>query len=407
MSAKLVSPKNWIKPAYKKLCHVFCPISSPLFDIFYIAMLLFSSTQISALWRTIVVVLFLGVVTLLWTQRPLYPLSSLTDWAKPTENPSISNQDSATLTTSSSISVSGTVEQFPGESPAGKVSKVQGERENCSTLAGADDIFIILKAGSNDIYQKLPIHLLTLLKCAPHYAVFSDLEHYVGLQRIRDAIAPISSKVKESREEFAYYRKIQRSFEDGEDLAALEEDAVGDDRDGWNLDKWKWLPMIRTVFNEHPNMKWYFIIEPDTAVLWNNLLLWIQQLNSTDLIYSGSQNSLGDLAFAHGGSGVLISNAAMKQLMAEYPSHVDQWESETAENCCGDVMLAKQFRDAGVQLTASFPITQGEAPLTIDWNGRHMCAPIVTWHHVSSMDIDMLWELQQNWTDKHVSKVGF
>jgi len=30
-----------------------------------------------------------------------------------------------------------------------------------------------------------------------------------------------------------------------------------------------------------------------------------------------------------------------------------------------------------------------------------MCAPSVTWHHVSSKDIDTLWHLQQNWTSTH------
>jgi hypothetical protein len=267
---------------------------------------------------------------------------------------------------------------------------------DCRSLPGAEDVLIVFKTGASEIYDKLPEHFETLLRCAPNSLILSDVEHAIGNYYAYDALADVSEQVKKSQQEFQFYDKINRLAAAGQDLAMLKGDKA------WDLDKWKFLPMVRRAYRMHPKLNWFFFIEGDTAVLWTNLLQWLSRLNPADLIYTGSQNSLGDITFAHGGSGILVSQAAIRKLEENYHHFQMQWDNDTSNTCCGDSFLAKAFLDSGVPMTPSFPLIQGESPGTIDWNARHMCAPSVTWHHVSSRDIDILWHLQQNWTNTKV-----
>jgi hypothetical protein len=268
--------------------------------------------------------------------------------------------------------------------------------EPCRSLPGAEDVLIVVKTGASEIYEKLPEHLLTLLRCAPNYLIFSDVEQNIGNHHVYDVLTGVREHIKDSKSEFEYYREINRLAADGQSVAKL------NSQEAWNLDKWKFLPMVRKAYQMRRTAKWFLFIEGDTAVVWANLVQWLKRLNPDKLIYSGSQNSLGDVGFAHGGSGILLSRAAVRKLHDNYASHEAQWENATMESCCGDAVLAQALLDVGVELTGGFPMIQGEAPLTVDWNPRHMCTPSVTWHHVSPMDIDMLWRLQQNWTSVNV-----
>jgi hypothetical protein len=38
-----------------------------------------------------------------------------------------------------------------------------------------DDILLVMKTGATEALQKLPIHLLTTLKCVPEFLLFSDM----------------------------------------------------------------------------------------------------------------------------------------------------------------------------------------------------------------------------------------
>lgn len=285
----------------------------------------------------------------------------------------------------------------PPKSTSTTVSNPSSPKSECQTLPGAEDVFVILKTGATEIYEKLPQQILTLLSCTPNYLILSDLEQNLGGHHVQDILQDISEDIRSNHEDFKPYREYQQLVADGQDPSILK------GTEAWTLDKWKFIPMLRKAWQVKPKAKWYLFIEADTAVLWPNLLQWLSKLNHQDLIYAGSQNSVGGTSFAHGGSGVLVSNAALKKFEEAYASHRDAWKTMPQDECCGDVILAKAMADAGIAVTAAFPLIQGEMPVTVDWNKRKMCTPTVTWHHVNSKDVDMLWNYQKNWTDTNVS----
>ena len=277
----------------------------------------------------------------------------------------------------------------------------------CKHLPNIDDVFVAIKGGSSEIYSKLPSILLTLMQCVPHYAIFSDLEQVVVGQHVIDSLDEWPESVTNRESEFEYYRQMNQLYkEDGQDVAKLQGDEVGDDRKGWKLDKWKFLPLLRKSWRLKPNMKFYMLTELDSALFWNNLMQWVQHLDPDKPLYAGAQNWAGDITFAHGGSGVLMSRESVKRLVEAYDERIGGWADEVADNCCGDIQLAKAFTDVGVAMDFAWPLLQGETPASIDWLDMHMCTPSVMWHHVGSQDVNMLWDLQMNWTERKASLVG-
>lgn len=46
---------------------------------------------------------------------------------------------------------------------------------SCIDLPGANSTLVVMKTGSTEIRDKLPIHFSTTFRCYPNYLIFSDL----------------------------------------------------------------------------------------------------------------------------------------------------------------------------------------------------------------------------------------
>ena len=128
--------------------------------------------------------------------------------------------------------------------------------------------------------------------------------------------------------------------------------------------------MISSAFDAFGSSKqWYIFIEADTHVSLNNLLLWLQTLDSQRAIYAGAQVLIGDTEFAHGGSGFVLSAKAASGLTRTYRERQAYWDNMLASECCGDKVMAEVLLAASpsVRLWRSFPLIQGETPASLDW----------------------------------------
>ncbi|KAK4539533.1 hypothetical protein LTR36_010878 [Oleoguttula mirabilis] len=267
---------------------------------------------------------------------------------------------------------------------------------DCTALqgAGAEDIVIVLKTGSTEIYEKLPIHLATTFACRRDYLVYSDLAQDVGPVHVRDALALVSQEIRDTHENLAQYRLLQQHVDSGADAAELKGDK------SWGLDKWKFLPMVTDAYRTFgPAKKWYVFIEADTYVSMHNLVHWLGQLDATKPIYAGAQVMIGDLEFAHGGSAFVMSSPALESLTGVYREQQPRWERKLADECCGDKLLAEVLLQVKppIYLLRAFPLIQGETVTSLDWSPTHWCKPAVTWHHVDAAGIDKLWQFERTW----------
>lgn len=280
----------------------------------------------------------------------------------------------------------------------------------CRHLPGADDVLVVLKTGSTEFEDKLPIHLNTTLRCYPHYLIFSDYaETYAGVP-VLDALEFVSPALKDSHQDFGLYRRLQQG---GGRAALLPRERSGpisrhpgplgkQQNPGWKLDKWKFLPMVNRTLHEHPDKKWYVFVETDTYVLWQTLLAYLRALDWTQPHYVGGQIWIADVLFAHGGAGFVVSRPALQQVVAMFAADQVGWEEYTNDQWAGDCVLGKAFQDAGAPLTEAWPIWQGDdigfMNYARDDNAHRLwCRPSVSYHHMSPLAVEEMWLFEQEW----------
>lgn len=279
----------------------------------------------------------------------------------------------------------------------------------CSRLPGANDTLVIMKTGATEMQDKLPVHLNTILRCSPNYIIYSDMAETFEGNVVLDALEDVDPNIKASHDDFALYRRLQQ--QNGRSGLGLTElsgqvsrpmGASGKPTNpGWKVDKWKFLPMVRRTLQDHPDKAWYLFIETDTFLLWESLLAYIAELDQTKPYYIGGQTWIGDVEFAHGGSGYLVSRPALEMVVKQYVDNKHEWETFTDGHWAGDCVLGKAFKDTGIPLTRAWPIFQGDDIGNMNYgrsddSHRLWCHPTVSYHHLSPLAIDDFWEFEQN-----------
>ncbi len=228
---------------------------------------------------------------------------------------------------------------------------------------------------------------------------FSDQQGSIGPFLINDALRNVDQNLKLKDDDFEIYREIRKFQQTGQDIQQLNEDkSKGDGRSGWVLDKYKFIHMVEETFEMRPNAKWYVFIETDSYVFWDNLVEWLKRLDSWKPMYLGSQVVIGDTAFAHGGSGYVLSNAAMNKLLGpEQPQGLAaSWDSKMKDVCCGDLALGIALKEQGVNINVAHPLLNGYKPTTFTYGpDNHWCQPVVTMHHILPHEVSAIWRFER------------
>ncbi|KAK8170512.1 hypothetical protein BC567DRAFT_256907 [Phyllosticta citribraziliensis] len=253
-----------------------------------------------------------------------------------------------------------------------------------------------MKTGATEARKKVPVHFDTTFRCIPNYVIYSDLEESINNVAIHDALANFSEPIKATNQDFHFYYKQRKYRAEGQNVSDLVATTAGRDR-AWNLDKWKFLPLLEKALAHSPQAKWFVFIEADTYLVWSNLLRWLEQFDPEKPLYIGGQNWMGDTKFAHGGTGYIVSRKALRMAVDEYTKSRERWDEQTASEAAGDCLLAKLFNSVGIGLTETWPITQGETPFSLDYTSRHLCYPVVTYHHMPPDWVRAMWKFEQIW----------
>lgn len=158
--------------------------------------------------------------------------------------------------------------------------------------------------------------------------------------------------------------------------------------------------MLEKTWKMRPDKKWYVFIEADTYLVQSNLFLWLERLNHERALYMGSPTYIGGDAFSHGGSGYILSGAALKKFADEDEGIAQRFDEDMSKEQYGDHMLMKALKSKGVEFSKVWPMLQAEKPSALPFgpgpdNGvRHWCQPIVTMHHITSDEASRLWEFE-------------
>ncbi|KAG5359945.1 hypothetical protein CJU90_5791 [Yarrowia sp. C11] len=301
----------------------------------------------------------------------------------------------------------GEVHRAPGIEPlqVGSTGEYMQQKLVADFAEGSDKLFLMLKTGATTFWKRMPIHAYTTLTRVPHFAIYSDHPDTIAGYEVIDILANTSQEYKDSKD-FRLYRQQQklRDLHNQVDFGTMKLDG------GWELDKYKNIPMLQHAWDTDPNKDWYMFIDDDTYVFFDTLMDWLKELDHTEPLYMGSPTSIKGINFAHGGSGVVLSHGAMKamfeaELEYGFDSLQHEYEEHTASVCCGDYMVAKVLLDKAkikVSMTPAdkYPYIarkiQGEPITTLKFFQDNWCQPITTFHHLSNRDIELMWQYERS-----------
>lgn len=57
------------------------------------------------------------------------------------------------------------------------------------------------------------------------------------------------------------------------------------------------------------------------------------------------------------------------------------------DECCGDAVFGRAFRENGIILTSAWPSIQGESLAGLAYDANYWCHAAITFHHMSSEDL--------------------
>jgi hypothetical protein len=266
--------------------------------------------------------------------------------------------------------------------------------ERCRQLPGADDVLVIVKTGATALRERLPVHFKTTLQCIQHYVVFSDMEEEFEGHYIHDVLSGVSAEMKKSAPEFKFYRDLH---ENRDRVTEFMGENAAVQRNAWNLDKWKFLPVVERALQAKPDAKWFMFIEADTFLVWSNLLKWLAKLDWREPYFLGQPVTMAGQLFAYGGSGWLLSRPAIQRMTYHMASQNGDYEYFTNKTSFGDLILGYVLEQAGLGLTGAWPVIQRETPSTMEYTKDIWCYPVVTFHHIDALDIKSIWNLEQEW----------
>lgn len=217
------------------------------------------------------------------------------------------------------------------------------KESSCAWIPDTSNILLIMKTGASESYNKIPTQLITTLRCISDFLVFSDMKQSIAEVDIHDSLETVLQEAMENNSDFDLYRR-QRACAVDQENCNKEADASYNVA-GWNLDKYKNIHIAERAYNMHSEFDWYVNVDADTYVLWPNLVKWLSTLDPAEKRYLGSVTMINDFPFGHGGSGYILSRAAMENFVGTNPGVASKYDIPTKDTCCGDYMFAKALKD--------------------------------------------------------------
>lgn len=269
---------------------------------------------------------------------------------------------------------------------------------------------IVLKTGASVLFDRLPVQLLQAQSAihpqvhltgqasynGPTYLVYSDADMQVGPFAVRDALANVSSFVRDDKDFSEQYKQLHTLLSSGEDLRAVAF------KDGWTLDKWKFLYMWEDAFRRNPEADWYIGHEADTYVLWDSMFKFLATQDAGREQLFGCANILvrNQELFANGGCSYVISGALMRATYGKDPNFASKFDKEVKASCCGDAELSIALRHSAStpirNLGDAGPRFQGERPRDILFEPDNWCQPIFNFHHLKTEEVHWLSQIERD-----------
>jgi len=294
--------------------------------------------------------------------------------------------------TASSISSTSFTESTPPPAPP------QPQDPLCEGFPNTSSVLLVMKTGASEAFARVPTQLMTNLRCLDDFLIFSDMEQDIAGFHIYDSLDKVLPEARSGNPDFDIYRRQQWCFIDQDSCNKLGDPA----KEGWSLDKYKNIHIAEKTWAMRPNYDWYLFVDADTYVVWSNLMQWLSTMDPNKKLYLGSVALIGNFPFGHGGSGYIVSRAAMEEFVGKHPGVGNEFDVRARKECCGDYLFAVAMENkTGIKVQHMWPTINGEKPFTLPYGPSHWCHPIVTMHHLNSDEINSFFNFERKFLESH------
>ena len=165
--------------------------------------------------------------------------------------------------------------------------------------------------------------------------------------------------------------------------------------------------MVERAWQMNPEREWYLFLEADTYLSWPTLLQWLKVLASTQRVYMGHPVLMYEhdprIYFAHGGAGIVLSGATVRAFSGKQGLY-NRWDSRIEKMWFGDFVLADALHEElRLKISNASLAMSPDDPSAIFFHPELFCQPLVTIHHMSSRQLDQLWQFERAKTDSVLS----
>lgn len=267
------------------------------------------------------------------------------------------------------------------------LDKTNGSSESdlCSNfpLEWLEKIQVVLKTGVGQS-DKNEAHLTSVTSCIRNLIVFSDVPERKHDRNFIDILEGLPPSYVEHAD-FNIYHKQREAYASGE--------KIGLSKDGWKLDRFKFLPMVNAAYEMQPNASWYLFLEADVYIFWDNLFRLLDQFNGQDMHYFGSATTGSHGRwFAYGGAGIVLSHGLMQSLVGDGTRLSEKYQEWMITDCCGDAVLGYAILDkTGVKIEDLYPMFSGEAIEALGISEERWCNPLLSLHRMNAESLRSLW----------------
>jgi len=254
-------------------------------------------------------------------------------------------------------------------------------KATCQDSDIAGRTVVILRTGATEAYSKIPTQLLTALRCVSNLLIVSDMEQDLGGHHIHDVLKNVSPNIRENHPDFELYRQqrvlqSQGLFDNLEKLLSSKYKNQKDrEKAAQTLDKYKYFHMMYLAWERYSHKDWFVFIEADTYLVWPTLLHWLDTLDPAKELFIGSPLYKSDDRLAHGGSGLVLSNAAMRKIAVEHAGDASDLDARMKVHLSGDYLLSKAAQEWGIPVEGVWPMLGGESPKTLPYGPAAWCEP--------------------------------
>jgi hypothetical protein len=218
---------------------------------------------------------------------------------------------------------------------------------------------------------------------------------------MHNALDTVSASEVDNNPDFKFYREQKALRGETRDISGVR----GAKSPGslyqlaaWTLNKYKFLHVMEKTWAMKPDMDWYVIIDADSYIFWSNMVIWLGTMDPNLKSYFGSEVNIAGERFANDGSGIVMSRAAVHDIVVTHRGTAARWDSSIRGRCCGDLVLSLAFNEYGIELQDMWLLMSGETPSSMPFGPgtpEYMCSPVLSMHHLTPTDMRELAEFEQ------------